>query len=249
MMKPIIYPYKMASQSAKLLSSSLDCRRVYPDRNYHPTSDHLIINWGNSTLPNWRHNPFKLLNDPFRVARACNKLTTFENLKARGVSIPEFKTNKTVASWWIDQGHKVFCRTSLTSHSGIGIIIASTVEELVDAPLYVKAVKKDKEYRVHVFRDEIIDYQQKKKREGFEGGIPGIRNHANGWVYARNDIQLPEEVANQSIKAVQALGLDFGAVDICTGQDGDVYTFEVNTAPGLHGTTLTKYTEAIRRLL
>lgn len=251
MLKPILYPYKMSSQSAKLLSSSLHCKRVYPDRNYRPRDNHLIINWGNSQVPIWGGSSFdspKVLNHPHKVAIAANKLETFMHLHP-AISIPRFSTYKPDAVRWIEQGHKVFCRTSLTSHSGRGIVIAETVEQLVDAPLYVQAVKKDKEYRVHVFQGQIIDYQQKKKREGFEGGISGIRNHANGWVYARNDIQLPEEVAHQSIKAIQTLDLDFGAVDICTSLDENVYVFEVNTAPGLHGTTLQKYVNTIRSIL
>ena len=46
--------------------------------------------------------------------------------------------------------------------------------------------------------------------------------------------------------AIKALGLDFGAVDIIYNEAEDQhYVLEVNTAPGLEGTTLQKYTEAI----
>ncbi len=243
----------MGSESGRLLSQSLGCRRVYPDRNYKPKRNHVIINWGNSTIPNWYNSPVEWavhLNDIHAVHTACNKYKTFLQLSGE-VSIPDFTTETEVAQQWIDEGFKVFGRQSLTSHSGNDIIIfdSETICTPFKCPLYTKAIRKSKEYRVHVFQGEIIDYQQKKKREGFEGGIAGIRNHANGWVYTRESVNLPDNVAEQSIKAVNVLGLDFGAVDICTERDtGTAFVFEINTAPGLTGTTLNKYTEAIRRI-
>lgn len=250
MLKPVLYPYKMTSQSAKKLAQSLECKRVFPDRNYRSYNNHLIINWGNSNIPTWWMDPwYRILNHPYHVHIATNKRDTFNQFVRQGISHPEWSDCKDWATTIIEQGHKVFCRISLTSHSGNGIIIAETIDQLVDAPLYVKAVKKDKEYRVHVFLGQIIDFQLKRKKLNFEGGTNGIRNHHNGWIYARSDVQLPETVATESIKAVQALGLDFGAVDVCTDREGKVFVFEVNTAPGLHGTTLQKYTETIRSLL
>ena len=140
------------------------------------------------------------------------------------------------------------CRTTLSGHSGQGIVIASSPEELVDAPLYTQFIEKDKEYRVHVFNGVIIDFQQKKRRRGEEQN-DDIRNHANGWVYARSDVVLPEDVETNAIRATLSLGLDFGAVDICTDLDGNAIVFEVNTAPGIFNTTLDKYVEAIKELL
>ena len=241
----------MSSQSAKKLANLLGSKRVYPDRNYKPKRNHYTINWGSSSFPDWYQTSTDWaghLNDISAVSMAADKLRTFGALEGV-VPIPMWATTKEVATEWLDQGHKVFCRQTLTGHSGHGIIIASTVEELVDAPLYVQAVKKDKEYRVHVFKGEVIDFQQKKKKQGHEGGTPGIRNHANGWIYARSDVALPDGVVEQSVAAVAALGLDFGAVDICTDYEGKVFVFEVNTAPGLTGSTLTAYAEAIKRLL
>lgn len=249
MLKPIIYPYKIKSGSATILQRALGTFRVYADRNYYHHPNHLVINWGNSSYPTWELGRVQCLNLPDKVALACNKRFTFNALLADGVPHPDWTDCKERAQSWVEEGHKVFCRKSLTSHSGKGIVIASTKEELVDAPLYVQAVKKDKEYRVHVFQGQIIDCQLKRKKNGFEGGTAGIRNHSNGWVYTRGDVQLPDNVGHESVRAVESLGLHFGAVDICTDLDNNSVVFEVNTAPGLYGTTLTKYVEAIKRLL
>jgi hypothetical protein len=144
----------------------------------------------------------------------------------------------------------IYCRTSLTSHSGGGIVIAKNILDLVEAPLYTLGTKHKYEYRVHVFRESVIDVQQKKRRLNWQGGDTGIRNHSNGYVYARADINYPVEIEQAAIKAVKILGLDFGAVDIgYRERDNKVFLFEVNTAPGLVGTTLEKYAQAFKDYL
>ena len=249
-MQPIVYPYKMGSQSARLLSSALQCKRVFPNRYYRAKANHLILNWGCSTYPEWDEaRAGRMLNSPNAVAVAANKLTSFYAMNTSRVSVPLFWNNKDSAKRYMEAGQfKVVCRTTLSGHSGQGIVIASSPEELVDAPLYTQFIEKDKEYRVHVFNGVIIDFQQKKRRRGEEQN-DDIRNHANGWVYARSDVVLPEDVETNAIRATLSLGLDFGAVDICTDLDGNAIVFEVNTAPGIFNTTLDKYVEAIKELL
>ena len=123
---------------------------------------------------------------------------------------------------------------------------------VVDAPMYTKYVKKQDEYRVHVFDGEVIDVQQKKKRQLVPNQDVNyqIRNSANGWVYCRDALVVPDCVRTAAVAACAALGLDFGAADVgynCAGQSAVVY--EVNTAPGLEGTTLERYNRAIQQLL
>ena len=55
-------------------------------------------------------------------------------------------------------------------------------------------------------------------------------------------IQPDRTVLSAGIRAVGCLGLDFGAADIgWNSHDGEPSVYEVNTAPGLEGTTLDKY--------
>lgn len=183
------------------------------------------------------------------MAISANKRKTFDAFLFSGVSHPEWSDDKEWALSLVRDGHKIVCRKTLTGHSGQGIVVASTESELVDAPLYVKFVRKETEYRVHVFKDQILDVQQKKLAfDAPENRNPYIRNHANGWVFAREGVTTPIEVLEQSIKAIRAVGLDFGAVDVSVGADGKVYVFEVNSAPGIENTTLQKYAEAFRRI-
>ena len=250
-MIPIIYPYKMGSKSSRVLSRALNTRRVHPDRHYKPKPNHLIINWGSSHYPDWYNYTYNdVLNKPGYVALAANKRTTFNYFLASGVPHPEWTDDTECAQSWVDDGHRVYGRKTLTGHSGSGIILfdSETICSSMECPLYTKNIKAKHEYRIHIGTNGntkvVIDYQQKKKRNGHEGGISGIRNHTNGWVYARENIEVPDVVTLAAMRAVDALGLNFGACDIGYNEREDkAYVYEVNTAPGLVGTTLDKYVE------
>lgn len=248
----IIYPYKMSSQSSKKLAQGLrgvghTVLRVYPDRNYRPRPSDLIINWGNSQQPTWSKD---IINTPQAVRKASNKQSSFLSFYRDSVPTLKCTDNNLVAKQWINEGHKVFCRTILTGHSGNGTIVATTTGELVDAPLYTQEFKKTREYRIHIWGNEVLDYQEKKRRE--EAGSRydvDVWNHGNDFVYARQNVEIPECVKEASIKAVNSLDLTFGAVDIGYNHHDDTCAvFEVNTAPGLYGTTLNKYVEKINGL-
>jgi glutathione synthase/RimK-type ligase-like ATP-grasp enzyme len=239
-----LFPYKLGSLSAKRLARTLGILRVLP--SYNARRSDVIINWGNSTPPHfrWMDND---LNNPESIALACNKINTFAELECKGFNhLPIWTTDRQEAYELMGVHNKpVYCRQTTTGHSGRGIVIADNCYDMVDAPLYTLATKHKHEYRVHVFRGQVIDIQMKRKRNGATG-IPGIRNHGNGWVFARADVAPPEELLLSSISAVQLLGLDFGAVDIGHRLiDNKFFVFEINTAPGLEGTTLDKYSQAI----
>lgn len=238
-----VFPYKLGSQSAKSLAQTLGVKRVRPTYNARRTD--VIINWGNSRPSDILHVDHDL-NKHRAISIACNKLDTFRCLRHNEFEdTPDWTWDKDIAEEWLQEGHTVYCRQTLTGHSGSGIVIAGPSDVLARAPLYTKATKHKHEFRIHVFKGEVIDVQQKKKRLGFEGGTSGIRNHANGWIYARCDIDVPLKVLTAAKEAVRILGLDFGACDIgYRERDDKAFLFEVNTAPGLYGTTLQKYVEA-----
>jgi glutathione synthase/RimK-type ligase-like ATP-grasp enzyme len=255
-MRPIIYPYRMASESAAALNSELrDVRgkRVRPDGRYRTYRNHLIINWGAGRIPNWWVNGVtagQCLNNPLYVEVAGNKLAALRRMEVQDVNVPEFTTDRATASGWLGNQEIVVARQLLRASSGRGIVLMHTDADMVAAPLYTKYVKKRAEYRIHIFRRQVIHQSQKRmmarerRPDGFEARI---RNHDNGWVFCHEDVSPPQQVIDQSIAACDALELDFGAVDVVWNEYHQKATvLEVNTAPGLEGATLTAYVNAIR---
>jgi glutathione synthase/RimK-type ligase-like ATP-grasp enzyme len=101
---------------------------------------------------------------------------------------------------------------------------------------------------LYVFDGQVIDVQQKRRREG-ANATNEIRNTANGWVFCREGVEAPAIAVEAAKAAVEALGLDFGAVDIkCNRQGTRCAVLEVNTAPGLEGTSLVNYGAAYHSL-
>ena len=258
MSRIIFVPYKMGSNSVRELVKSLagyNTRRVKPDGKYKPFRSHFIINWGMGSIPQW-YSKFtalgmvvskSFLNHPDKTKIASNKLSAFTRMKDKGVSVPEFTTDRKVAEDWVKK-HTVVARKLLSGHSGAGIEIIEPKSEVVDAPLYVIYVKKKAEYRIHVFKGDVIDIQHKRKKLGLEKEDidTRVRNHDNGWVFCKEGVNPPKCVLEESIKAMEALQLDFGAVDVIyNGLERKAYVLEINCAPGLEGSTVTSYKDAI----
>jgi hypothetical protein len=255
-----LYPYNGGSESAKELATLLNVVRVKADGNYVPKIGHKVIGWGAGKNPNWMdiaaRRGVSILNKPSAVNIAANKLTALQTLKAAGVRVPDFTTNLAEAQRWLNNYSVVVERHELRGNSGDGIRIVTLHDEEMEnylqyAPLYTRFIPKTNEFRVHIFKGEVIDYIEKKKvlvenrDETFNKYISSI-NH--GWVFSRTSIRDIPEVRAIGLKAVAALGLDFGAVDIVY-VDGLPYVLEVNTAPGLSGLTLVKYANAFRRYM
>lgn len=245
-----IYPYKAASKSVALLAEALDAKIIRLENSKFKGSENkLIINWGNS-MTNEEIEKATVLNHPKAVAQASNKLTFFELAKGQ-IPIPEFTTDVAVAREWLPSS-AIVVRETLTGHSGEGIFICETNEEFDNyldeigrAKMFTRYIPKKDEFRIHVVNGEIIDVQQKKRNRDRNTPNWKIRNHSNGFIYAREGVELPsDEMALDAIKAVELCGLYFGAVDmIWNAYKKQGYVLEINTAPGLEGQTVENYAE------
>jgi glutathione synthase/RimK-type ligase-like ATP-grasp enzyme len=183
----------------------------------------------------------------FPIREGTDKLTQFERFRNASVSIPDFTPDRAVAAGWLRDG-SVVCRTLLRSSEGKGIVVAENETQLVPAPLYTRYFKKKKEFRVHVFDGSVIDVQEKRRRGNIadEQRDTRIRNLANGYVFCRESISEPAGLRELATSAVAALGYHMGAVDIAWNErNNQLVVFEVNANPGLQGTTLENYANAI----
>lgn len=231
------------SESAALLVNVGDFYRMKYGKYWKPGD--LIINWGNTGQP-----PFGkfTLNQPEAVALAVNKLKTFKILAGHNIPTVPWTSNRAIAKEWQDQGATIVARKVLTGHEGNGIIIVEKGNELVEAPLYTKYIFKEKEFRVHATQTSVIDTQWKIRDPKREPKSWKIRSYGNGFIFQRKNIVPSAKRDALAISAIKALGLDFGALDIIEDKHGNFFVLEINTAPGIEGTTVELYANALKEL-
>ena len=183
---------------------------------------------------------------PFVLRQGTDKVVQFNKFKEANVSIPEFTTDRERAGVLLGNG-PVVCRTITNASEGRGIVIAENPEQLVLAPLYTSYFKKKKEFRVHVFNGQVIDVAEKRKRKSHADQRDNrVRNLANGYVFCRDGLVEPTGLRELAVAATKALGYNLGAVDIAWNEHHNkLVVFEVNANPGLQGSTLESYANAI----
>lgn len=247
------------SDGARALKDALvaaGIRAVLSDRSSFERTGRFILNWGEHQGGGVTCNvQNKWLNSFDSVAIARDKLLTFQRLRTAGdVNIPQFWTDLSTAEH--DRGDAIILeRRSLTGQSGSGIVVKRQGEPLESAPLFVKYIRKEEEYRVHVFNGQAIAVQQKRRESDAEQDQNQklIRNRDNGWVFCVQDIaqDRKQAISEQAVRACRAIGLDFGAVDIVVSRrDHTPYVLEINSKPGLSSPTVIEaYVNAIRELI
>lgn len=233
----------MGSESARDLARSLGCLRINAEKKVYRAT---IINWGRSDLV-LRGAGNRIINKPEAVALAANKVSTFQTLNQHGIPTVDWTQDINIAMSWLQDDCVVYARTNINGSGGDGIVVVSMDDlHLPHARLYTKGFNKTHEYRVHVAFGRVIDYSKKRKRTDGDAN-PFIKNFDSGWVFCRDGVALPNKVERACVNAVAALGLDFGALDILYKERDDMAkVLEVNTAPGIEGTTLIKYVEAFK---
>lgn len=194
-----------------------------------------LVNWGNSTGYESPH-----LNAYESVARAVNKLGCFNSLDGKA-NVPPSMCTGVSDRVDVNTGPNIWlARRTLTGSGGNDIVVVRPGDEWPVAPLYVQYIPKLVEYRVHVFKEEdsfrILTRQKLRESDAEQTNDQRlIRNRDNGWVFALvRDEGGAVKAEAEAQKAISALGLDFGAVDVIIGRDdGLAYVLEVNTAPGI----------------
>lgn len=258
-----LYSWNSKSEGAKQLALALGIKRLKEEGStFKGREGKTVINWGRSTFDNPEAQKCRIVNSPEAVARASDKLLFYKTLEGKlnpDVLVP-WSTDLERALEWVREGELVFARTKLKGSGGEGIVIMQKddPDSFVKAPLYTKYVKKSDEYRIHVAGGEVFLKQRKGLRKTDDEGNPidpakadwKIRNLANGFIFARDNVDPPASVCAAAVAVHAHLGLDFYAADVIYNAKSDrAYVLEVNTAPGLNGSTVSDYAEAIKTLL
>ena len=186
-------------------------------------------------------NP-EALNKPEAIRLASNKRLALQAMQEAGVPVPKPLYNDTWSfpcvgrpdshrqgrGFWLCESHEDMAR----AYRGTSRKAAATH--------FMEYIPIEREFRVHVVNGKSIKISEKV-------GANGTNNHRNGAICRYpSDFSHKKTLRKAAKDAVEALGLDFGAVDI-GWYDGKPYVFEVNTAMGLtdpNSDTLERYAQA-----
>jgi hypothetical protein len=208
----------------------------------------------------WRTTKTNPKRTQYKYGQSVDKLTQYQWFQDNEIPALEFTTSEEQAQQWISEGSIVFGRTVLKGSCGKGIEIFYPAgqhpdddgdmdkEDLVfKCPVYTRYKKKKREFRVHVFKDQVVAVTEKKRRKEFDGERDTkIRNLANGYVFVQTVMDEPEGLRDLALRAARVSSSDFRGVDVGYNKLKDeLFIIEVNSAPGIQGTNLNKYLEAI----
>jgi len=196
----------------------------------------------------WRSSKIKPHRIHLLYGDQKGKLDQYLFFQEQKLPIPPFTTSKEEAcSWLSNPGNVVVCRTLTHSSEGKGIILAETPDEIAPAPVYTLYKKKKKEFRVHVFRDKVVSVLEKRRKKDWNGQTDSkIRNTANGYVFCSGDVVEPDGLRELALRAAKVTKSDFKGVDIGYNEKlNELFVIEVNSAPGIEGSNVTKYIEEI----
>lgn len=266
----IVYTYSKSVETAKELQNDLNCRRIASSSARAARripKGALVVNWGYGRVPDWATGQqLRYLNNPNQVRRKIAKVEQLRKFQAAAVPTVEFTIDRATATGWGTRGDRVLARRD-GSYGGMGIVCIEAGDTKAlsaqAADFYTRYFDKTHEFRFHIFRQRVIDVVQKKRLNDAKPAKDlteqTVRNFANGWIEAHNNLHLPGDsrriIADTACRAVEALGLDFGAVDIMCiftgpGQStlASLAVCEVNTAPGLGKVEREAYVNAIKNV-
>jgi Glutathione synthase/Ribosomal protein S6 modification enzyme (glutaminyl transferase) len=217
----------------------------------------VLIRWGCRRSVNYQAGGVTL-NPRHDIRSNTDKLNSLDVMSEAGIPVPDYTSHASNVSHpeTSDGGdliYPVLGRASEHSQgSDINLILQERDLQLTDNSFYVDYIPTAMEYRVQVFRDDIIKVHEKRlETEAANAGnyTPHIRNHQKQWVFCNPRTAVPNDVTDYSRQAVDALGLDFGAVDVIEDEHGNIYVLEVNTAPTLGENNLRRYGEILQEKL
>jgi len=196
----------------------------------------------------FRSTQAKALRENIKYGHSVDKLTQYKWFKEQGLSALDFTTDIQEARDWVLNGSTVFGRRLLSASCGKGIVVfEGSIDPVGICPVYTQYKKKKREFRVHIYKDKVVAVTEKRKRAGFEGTRDTkIRNLANGYVFCQTVSNEPAGLREIALAASKVTQSDFKGVDIGYNErNNDLFIIEVNSAPGVQGSNVNAYIEAI----
>lgn len=261
--KVFFVPYRTGSESIDLLTERLGIKSVKIDgtsKVLAKPDNKILILWGKPSfkLPDRTYSHAIFINGPGNIEYAVNKKKFFDRIAGYDYCL-EYTDDADEARDWIeDDEAKVIARETVTGMGGEGITVIRSLDEWPinkTFALFTKYVPKKAEYRVHVFNDRAIAVSRKVMPTGQAPASAStgweVRSHDNGFIFQREEVDaVPAKVISAAIDAVSRCGLTFAGADVLWNDKRKrAYVCELNSAPGIEGSTVEAYAAAFEEYI
>lgn len=227
--------------TGKALRQALRAKRKKTDRR---AKCKLLLRWGNTeTYSNLRAE--RELNSIEAVKQTANKLRMISILASAGIPVPKYSNTIGIADCPPDKAGNYYIRSNLGEvryGNDFGVN-----DSYVTSPIKFKR----REYRVHVFCGKVIGiYEKIPNIDGAENRPKLFKSDTCKFVRCDLTLSRVDQAAQTlCIASVQALGLDFGGVDLIRTKDKEFFVCEVNSSPGLNSQMVERYKSEINTLI
>ena len=206
-------------ETAERIANILNC----PCDEYIPGNEKFVVNYGRTDVQ-------ANLNTKIYL----NKLKAHK-IMSKKVRMPLiFETNKLTDIPMTSILQPLFGRRKYHSR-GEDIIQPNWKKDIMkkfDVDYFIQYIPKRAEFRVHILGNKIVSVSKKVKRGKWIDNK--ICNINNGWKHKEYYGILRWILGAIGRRAKNALGYDFGAVDIIVSKGFKIYVLEVNSAPRLN---------------
>jgi hypothetical protein len=166
-------------------------------------------------------------------------------LASAGIPVPKYSNTIGIADCPPDRSGNYYIRSNL------GVVRYGNDFGVNDSYVTSPIPYKRREYRVHVFCGKVIGiYEKIPNIDGAENRPKLFKSDTCKFVRCDLALSRVDQAAQEiCIASVQALGLDFGGVDLIRNKNGEFFVCEVNSSPGLNSQMIEKYKREINELL
>lgn len=233
--------HKRSKPTGEIVAKALQIAGV---EDIHASGE-LLIRWGSRWNPQIDNYFGKVLNSAGAIRNASDKILSLELMDEAGVNVPDWDEDPGALVERV--GYPILGRKRFHAR-GLDIKLCLQRRDYRKRKdYYVQYIPTVREYRIHVVGDEVVRVQG-KFLDHPEHWQPHIRNFTTGFRFRKPNKRLRPGRLETAVRAVQALGLDFGAVDLLIGDDGLEYVLEVNTAPSCSPLTAAQYVVALSKM-
>ena len=257
-MKPYMWSCRTTSPTRRAVAELLGI-----DNGMHSPrrENKVVIVWGAKPDSSLNYSRHKWINTIDSVNRNRHKYNSLHIMGDYGVSVPKSLNNYSddIYDTLMNEcraiiGRRYYHQGGTEFHVCLSKMDINRARDN-GADYFIKYIPKRNEFRFHIMDRKVIRVSQKVRKTELEEGESyddQCWSHNKGWRFRGLRLDNPlitEDLKRESIRSLEALGMDFGAVDIIEDEDGKPFVLEINSAPGLEGTTLDIYVRELRKLI